>query len=114
MSDLAIEAIDRLSYEAWATAEEHGFHDARSRVTEPMRRLAVLALIAEEVGEAVSAVRRGDDDNYEEELADIVIRILDEAECARHAASPPFLGRAIAEKMAKNKKRPFLHGGKSA
>ena len=68
---------------------------------------AILALIHSEVSEALEAFRRDDRDNFGEELADILIRVLD---CA------PGLGvdldAAVAKKLEVNKTRGFHHGGK--
>jgi len=71
--------------------------------------LAWLALVTTEVSEAVEAIRHGDMDNYAEELADIVIRVFDIA-----YQTDVDLEKAIVEKMAINKKRPHMHGGKKA
>lgn len=68
---------------------------------------AVLALIHSEVSEALEAFRKDDKQNFEEELADVVIRVID---CS--AGLGLDLDKAIAEKLEKNKKRGFRHGGK--
>lgn len=88
-------------------ADDKGFRDSRKDLPETFRRLAVLALIGEEVGEAVTAARKTgtEEDNYQEELADIVIRVLDEASYCKFS-----LWDAIQEKMAVNEKRPRMHG----
>jgi len=67
--------------------------------------LMKLALITEEVGEAVSAARVKDVANFEEELADICIRVFDLAE-AHHVN----LERCILNKMSQNEGRPKMHG----
>ena len=68
---------------------------------------AILALIHSEVSEALEAFRKRDKENFAEELADIVIRVLD---CA------PGLGidldKEVAQKMKANRKRAYRHGGK--
>ena len=67
----------------------------------------ILALIHSEVSEALEAFRHNDHENFGEELADILIRVLD---CA------PGLGididAAVADKLAKNRTRGYRHGGK--
>ena len=68
---------------------------------------AMLGLIHSEVSEALEAFRNDDPQNFEEELADIVIRVLD---CAGGLGLD--LERAVRAKMAKNRQRPFRHGGK--
>lgn len=68
---------------------------------------AVLALIHSEVSEALEAFRADDRANFEEELADVVIRVLDLA-----GGLQIDLDAAIAAKLAKNKTRGHRHGGK--
>ena len=67
----------------------------------------ILALIHSEVSEALEAFRNNDPKNFEEELADIIIRVLD---CAGGLGFD--LEAAVRLKMEKNRKRPFRHGGK--
>ncbi len=68
---------------------------------------AILALIHSEVSEALEAFRANDLANFGEELADVVIRVLD---CA------PGLGVDISseidKKLAINARRGWRHGGK--
>lgn len=70
--------------------------------------LSKLALVHEEVSEAVSAVRHGDWDNFVEELADAQIRIMDMA-----GTMGIDLDAAIKAKMLKNADRPYKHGKNS-
>lgn len=67
--------------------------------------LGKLMLVVTEVAEMAEAVRSGDRDNFDEELADTVIRLLD---IAGTTCSP--LGNTIVFKMAKNETRPAKHG----
>lgn len=67
----------------------------------------LLALIHSEVSEALEADRKGDVENFKEELADIVIRVFDL--CGSRNID---LGKAIEEKMLKNEGREYKHGGK--
>ena len=67
--------------------------------------LAKLMLVVTEVGEAAEAVRHGDRPNFEEELADAVIRIYDL--CGHMNID---LGRAVEGKMTVNAARPQKHG----
>lgn len=69
------------------------------------RMLGKVALIVEEVGESMSAVRKGDIANFREEMADAVIRIMDL--CAANGIS---LEAEIKAKMAINWERPERHG----
>lgn len=71
--------------------------------------LSWLMLITTEVAEAAEAARTGDKQNFSEELADIVIRVLD---CA--ATLDINIEQEIVNKMAKNENRPIKHGGKLA
>jgi MazG-like nucleotide pyrophosphohydrolase family protein len=64
-----------------------------------------LALAHSEISEALDALRDDDLDHFEEELADVVIRILDVAEFKGLS-----MDRAVAAKMAKNRERPRLNG----
>lgn len=68
---------------------------------------AILALIHSEVSEALEAFRKNDRKNFDEELADILIRVLD---CA--AGLDIDLDKAIREKLDYNKTRGYRHGGK--
>lgn len=108
-------------------AESKGFHERWRSAMESM------ALVTSEIGEAVEAVRKIDPDitatkdynaaidatlsehignygysSYAEELADIVIRVMDEAE-DRHID----LASAILIKLEYNMSRPYKHGKKS-
>lgn len=67
-----------------------------------------MALVHSEVSEATEAIRKYDKDNFEEELADIAIRV---------ASIAYGLGVNLDERMrtkiAKNAKRGLHHGGKA-
>ena len=84
---------------AWEIAEEKGFHSDRSRAK-------VLALIHSEASEALEADRNdAPKEHYAEELADIVIRVLDHAE-----EEDIDLEQAISSKMRQNEQREYKHG----
>lgn len=68
---------------------------------------AVLALIHSEASEALEAFRGGDRNNFEEELADVLIRVLDLA-----SGLGLDLDLAVEAKLAKNRTRGYRHGGK--
>lgn len=68
---------------------------------------AILALVHSEVSEAVEAFRHNDKENFIEELADVIIRVLD---CAGGLGMD--IDEAIRAKLEKNKTRGFKHGGK--
>lgn len=68
---------------------------------------AILALIHSEVSEALEAFRKNESYHFIEELADVLIRVLDCAggfEC-------DFDG-VVQAKLQKNRQRGFRHGGK--
>lgn len=109
-------AVQMLVHEADDNAEAHGFHKVydelmaavpadQQKALRRTIRLAKLALISSEVGEAVSALQHGDDEEFAEELADIVIRVLDL--CGTECLD---LGGLVLGKMMKNRRRPYLHG----
>jgi NTP pyrophosphatase (non-canonical NTP hydrolase) len=113
--------IKTLIAEAHKTAIEKGWYDipfdiesALSEADSDLRKAwtnyflnSCLMNIASEVGEACEAVRRGDMENLAEELSDVCIRIADT--CGHFGID---LEKAITEKMAKNKTRPYMHGNK--
>ena len=94
--------INDLVKEAYETAVSKGWHEKERSVAE------ALALVHAEVSEALEAARKGDKENFAEELGDTIIRIFD--------LSVEFdvmdLEKAIIDKMAYNKTRPYKHGGK--
>ena len=65
----------------------------------------LLMLISSEVGEAVEALRKENETEFREELADICIRIFDL--CGGLEID---LQKEILQKMEKNEKRPPKHG----
>lgn len=67
----------------------------------------VLALIHSEVSEALEAFRKDDKANFIEELADVLIRVLD---CSEGLGMD--IESAICAKLEKNRGRGFRHGGK--
>ena len=74
-------------------AQLHGWWDQQRTIPE------LLVLIHSEVSEALEAYRNNDRANYREELADILIRLLD-------------LEQELILKHAANIDRPHKHGGK--
>lgn len=67
-----------------------------------------MALVHSEVSEATEAIRACDRANFDEELADIVIRV---ASIAWGLGTD--LDAAIIAKLAKNRTRGLRHGGKA-
>jgi len=94
--------INQLCKQAYETAKSKGWHD------EERETGTLLALIHSEVSEALEADRKGDSENFKEELADVCIRIFDLC-----GARDIDLEAAILDKMEKNKGRSYKHGGKA-
>lgn len=70
-----------------------------------LKKMEKLGLIVTEVAECMEAVRKGDSTNEADELADVLIRVLDYA----GGFNLP-LAQAFEEKMLKNYARPLKHG----
>ena len=83
-------------------------HDFEKDKAEKAHLLAThMALIHSEESEATEALRKGDRNNFEEELADVIIRVASIA----HGLGID-LERTIVGKLEVNKTRGFRHGGK--
>ncbi len=94
--------INNLCQVAYLTAKSKGWHDVEHETA------TWLALIHSEVSEALEADRKGDTENFAEELADVCIRIFDLC-----GAKGIDLEAAILNKMERNKSRSYKHGGKA-
>lgn len=68
---------------------------------------AKLALIHSEVSEALEAIRHNDKENFTEEMADVLIRVLDTT-----AGLGLDMDTTVAVKLEKNRHRGYKHGGK--
>ncbi|WP_163538289.1 MazG nucleotide pyrophosphohydrolase domain-containing protein [Gracilibacillus sp. YIM 98692] len=95
-------SINQLCNEAYQIAKSKGWHD------KPRETGTILALIHSEVSEALEADRKKDQENFEEELADILIRIFDL--CGSRNID---LEDAVLTKMERNKGRSYRHGNKA-
>lgn len=111
-------SVDPASLGAQWKALQRDIHDtalAHGWWENPQPLVTQLALVHCEVSEAIEADRAGNPvsskipafTSVEEELADIVIRVLDLAEARGFR-----LVEAIQAKMAFNNDRPYKHGGK--
>ncbi len=69
--------------------------------------LGKLMLVVSEIGEAAEAIRHNNLSNFEEEIADTLIRLLDI--CGTMEIDPEEI---IKNKMVVNEKRPIRHGTK--
>lgn len=85
----------------WLNADNHGWHDPACDLQTD------LLLIHSEVSEACEALRRNDMPAVEEELADVIIRVLHVAE-----KNGFDMQKAVTAKHYKNIKRDYRHGNK--
>lgn len=100
--------IEQYCKSCHAYARRQGFWNSMNSNESHIFKLAKLALITSEVGEAIEAVRKDDEANLAEECADIFIRLADF--CEAYGIS---LAEAIEDKMHKNEKRERMHGKNS-
>ena len=91
----------------WDVAKPADWVEGNPPSTDKLMRF--VALIHSEASEAVEAIRKGDRENFTEELADVIIRCLDAA-----GGLDLDIGQAIIDKLEKNKQRGYRHGGKLA
>ena len=121
MNQTHIDALNELSKAAYDNAKTKGFHDKDGDLVADYARWT--ANLHGEVSELWEAARKGNLKKYcdkysdfkvlglnqltceEEELADIIIRVLDTA-----GARGINIGRAVLLKMAFNATRPHMHG----
>lgn len=96
--------IHELSRRVRAVSMASGFSTPAS-IDEVEACLAKLMLVTTEVAEAAEAVRSGDWANLGEELADVVIRVMDLAAGLRLD-----LEWEVSSKIAANASRPHMHG----
>lgn len=108
-----MDSIRALSTEIYENARAKGFHEYNPKFgvagQDTRHILSWLMLITTEVAEAAEAARIGDIHNFAEEMADVAIRLFDTC----HALGIDIETEILA-KMAKNKARPVMHGGKLA
>jgi len=91
--------ITELTRLAYLTSQNNGFHE------NPVETGTSLALIHSEVSEALEADRKGDVENFVEELADVCIRVFDL--CGSRGFD---LENVLYKKMEMNKRRQHKHG----
>lgn len=99
--DIPGDTLEAMIYQVMLLNRAKGWIDQERSFSEDM------ALLHSEVSEAFEANRKGHDDEIAEELADVLIRLLDT--CYRYDI---ILGEAYVQKMKKNWDRPFRHGGR--
>lgn len=100
LQDLAREIRDINRANGWNVFEEHQWSD--------MYKIpGVLALVHSEISEGLEAFRKDDKENFLEEMADGLIRILD---CV--GGMTDNFDSVVRAKLDHNKTRGYRHGGK--
>ncbi len=120
-----VRCLDEMTRECYENSKAHGFWEGVANDNEPTK----IALMHSELSELLEAFRKGDPPcekpitiqvkisdsqvenrritSREEEVADLMIRLLDF--CGRHEIP---LATVVLAKHEYNKKRSFRHGGK--
>ncbi|MDY6778643.1 MAG: hypothetical protein SVU32_08315 [Candidatus Nanohaloarchaea archaeon] len=101
MTEQFRDEFKQLCEDVRAINEEKGFSASMDNLPEK------IALIHSEASEALEDWRKGREDHIPEELADIVIRVMDLAE-----GIDADLGEEILDKIDTNRDRPDQHGGR--
>ncbi len=101
MSERFKEEFKALCEQVRETTEEKGFETSMDNLPEK------IALIHAEASEALEDYRKGREDHIPEELADIVIRVMDLAE-----GIDADLPEELLEKIEANSEREDYHGGR--
>lgn len=104
--------LDDTAFTLNAHAREKGFWDANTEEARTIFYLKQLAMVHSEVSEVLEAIRKEKgDDVVVEELADILIRVLDlYAGMATDGYTSASLQKSLQDKVAKNITRPRMHG----
>jgi len=101
--------LEKTTKEIRQIAESKGWDSVQIEDWEDDNKIPCkLALIHTEVSEAVEKFREDDLEGFREELADIIIRVLDLA----GGIEGMDIDEEIRNKIAKNKFREYRHGGK--
>lgn len=103
--------IDHIAHYIKGWRIEKGFTTPSTLNTlkERDQMLGKLALVHSEISEAVEAVRKNDLDNFKEEIADTIIRLLDITGTMEFSVA-----QEIADKMAVNENRSLKHNTKTS
>jgi len=104
--------IDDTSFTLNANAREKGFWDADTEDNRVIFYLKQLAMVHSEVSEVLEAIRKEKgQDVVVEELADIIIRVLDlYGGMAIDHYVQASLAKTLNDKIDKNRTRPRMHG----
>ena len=101
LNELANEIVEINRANGWNVTKPEDWENETYKIP------ALIALIQSEVSEALEGFRQNDKENFREELADTLIRVLD---CAGGLGLD--MDEAVRAKLEKNKTRGFRHGGK--
>lgn len=103
-------ATGKIIFGTGTNADEALAHAHLNVITasETLKLCTHMALVHSEVSEATEAIRHRDRENFDEELADVVIRVASIA----HGLGTD-LEAVVAAKLAKNRTRGLHHGGKA-
>lgn len=109
--------LDKLAAQLHETAVEKGFWDVRETLSESDQFVFYakqIAMIHSEATEVLEALRKSKGhDQVVEELADIIIRVLDLYEGLRESGEVLFsLEKTVRSKAKINQGRPKMHGVK--
>lgn len=104
--------LDDIAHTIHANAVEKGFWEANTEENRTIFYLKQLAMVHSEVSETLEAIRKEKgSDIVVEELADIIIRVLDLwSGMTWDQYANKSLKNAISEKIDKNRSRPKMHG----
>lgn len=91
-------SIKQIAGECWQNAVDHGFNLS-------IKNDQMVAMV-DEIGEWCAALRSGDEANEQEEVIDMLVRIMAYAE--QHF--PDTWLKALVSKMEYNRGRPYKHG----
>ena len=107
--DIFVDAIDVIGQRIVDVNRENGWNVATPECWDEQYKVpAVIALIHSEASEALEVFRKSRDlQEFNEEMADIFIRVVD----LTHGLGLD-LGDAILKKLEKNRHRGYRHGGK--
>lgn len=107
-----IKSLDELAVAIHANAVEKGFWDPNNEETHTIFYLKQIAMIHSECSEVLEAIRKEKgDDQVVEELADIVIRVLDLYQGLREDGyTSESLDAVLLRKTNVNRERDRMHG----